>query len=52
MYEHTHYRGHRRRTEREGDQKGGWGNDGWKPPKPEEGNRFPDIGSTGSWKMK
>ena len=52
MYEHNHNRGHRRKTEREGDQKCSWRNDGWKLPKPEEGNRFPDIGGIESWKKK
>ena len=46
MYQHSHYRCPRRRREREKGQKGIWRNYEWKLSKPEEGNRYPDIGST------
>lgn len=41
-----HCRGSRRKIEREGDSKCIQGNFGWKLPKPDEGNRFSDIGIT------
>ena len=43
-YHHSHYRGPRRRREREAGQKCVWRNYGL--PEPEEGNRNPGTGST------
>ena len=46
LSKHSHYKGSRRRRKRERIQKCIWRNYGWKLPKPEEGSRYPDTGST------
>ena len=43
VYQHSHYRGPRRRRERKGYLKCIWGNYSWQLPKPEERNRYPEA---------